>query len=59
MEVKRHFMIILYLISASYSIAAVPVTVEVVALNKICNQAPHNAFTDLIRWNDMFYCAFR
>ena len=25
----------------------------------IWNAAPHNAFTDLIRWNDKFYCAFR
>ncbi len=25
----------------------------------IWNAAPHNAFTDLVRWNDKFYCAFR
>lgn len=26
---------------------------------KIWDAAPHNAFTDLVRWNDRFYCAFR
>lgn len=26
---------------------------------KIFDKAPHSAFTDLIRFNDMFYCAFR
>lgn len=25
----------------------------------IWNAEPHNAFTDLIRWNDKFYCCFR
>jgi hypothetical protein len=30
-----------------------------VGVNKIWDQAPHNAFTDLLRWNDQFYCAFR
>lgn len=28
-------------------------------VQRIWNAAPHNAFTDLIRWNDKFYCAFR
>lgn len=32
---------------------------RIVAVNKIWDQAPHNAFTDLVRWNDRFYCAFR
>ncbi len=32
---------------------------ELIAVSKIWNAAPHNAFTDLIRWNDSFYCAFR
>lgn len=26
---------------------------------KIWDAAPHNAFTDLIRWDNKFYCAFR
>ncbi len=33
--------------------------VELLAVKKIWDQAPHNAFTDLVRWNGQFYCAFR
>ena len=47
------------LFCASLSFAAVPLTVEVFEVNKIWDNAPHSAFTDLVRWNDTFYCAFR
>ncbi|HNS20818.1 MAG TPA: hypothetical protein PKH24_09980 [Sedimentisphaerales bacterium] len=33
--------------------------VELLGVRKIWDQAPHNAFTDLVRWQDQFYCAFR
>ncbi|MCA9215430.1 MAG: hypothetical protein KDB27_20335 [Planctomycetales bacterium] len=33
--------------------------VQLVEVKQIWNQAPHNAFTDLVRWKDKFYCAFR
>jgi len=57
----------LFLIGASFGFGAVPVTVEVIEVNKIWDKAPHSAFTDLVRWrdpasretNDRFYCAFR
>jgi hypothetical protein len=32
---------------------------EIVALGRIWDKAPHNAFTDLIRFRDRWYCAFR
>ena len=32
---------------------------EIVSTAKIWDQAPHNAFTDLIRWHDHWYCTFR
>jgi hypothetical protein len=32
---------------------------EIVALKKIWDQAPHNAFTDLVRLDDRWYCVFR
>lgn len=32
---------------------------ELVQVKKIWDAAPHNAFTDLVRWNQSFYCAFR
>ena len=28
-------------------------------VSKIWDQAPHSAFTDLIRFNNAFYCSFR
>ena len=59
MDWKRSGIALLVLIGASYSFAAVPMTVEVLEVKKIWDQAPHNAFTDLARWNDHFYCAFR
>jgi hypothetical protein len=32
---------------------------QLIETNRIWDGAPHNAFTDLVRWNDKFYCAFR
>lgn len=32
---------------------------DVLAVKKMWDQAPHNAFTDLIRFRDNFYCVFR
>jgi hypothetical protein len=31
----------------------------VVSVEKIWDRAPHNAFTDLIRWRNRWYCTFR
>ena len=33
--------------------------VELVEVSKIWDKAPHNAFTDLIRFRDRWYCVFR
>jgi len=59
MTKKRYFLTVLFFIGTSFSFADVPVTVEVIEVKKIWDKAPHNAFTDLVRWNDGFYCAFR
>src|SRR5215218_6012460 len=32
---------------------------ELITVRKIWDEGPHNAFTDLVRFNDEFYCAFR
>ena len=32
---------------------------RLVEVKRIWDKAPHNAFTDLVRWNNRFYCAFR
>jgi hypothetical protein len=34
-------------------------SVELIGVNKIWDQAPHSAFTDLTYWKDQFVCAFR
>jgi len=39
--------------------ARVPVTARVVSVQKIWDRGPHNAFTDLTRWRNKWYCAFR
>jgi hypothetical protein len=41
---------------ASPSPAAEP---ELVSVEKIWDRAPHNAFTDLVRWHGRWYCTFR
>lgn len=32
---------------------------ELISVEKIWDRAPHNAFTDLIRWRGRWYCTFR
>jgi len=32
---------------------------KIVSVNKIWDKGPHNAFTDLVRFEDKWYCAFR
>ena len=53
--------ILLLLTTSMFSIAKAneDVQAKLVGVKKIWDQAPHNAFTDLIRWNGKFYCAFR
>lgn len=45
------------------SLAALPghaaVTAEIVEVKKIWDAGAHNAFTDLIRWRDRWWCTFR
>jgi hypothetical protein len=46
----------LSIVAAGSVVAGEP---RIVKVQKIWDAAPHNAFTDLVRWNDAFYCAFR
>ena len=39
--------------------AASPVTATLVSTTKIWDKGNHNAFTDLIRYQNLFYCCFR
>jgi hypothetical protein len=36
-----------------------PLEATLVECKRIWSEAPHNAFTSLIRWHDRWYCAFR
>ncbi|MEN6309011.1 MAG: hypothetical protein ABFD91_14780, partial [Anaerohalosphaeraceae bacterium] len=36
-----------------------PFSLELMTVQKIWDRAPHNAFTDLIRFREQWYCAFR
>lgn len=47
------------LLCVSHALADAPVTAEILEVRKIWDKAPHNAFTDLIRWDGRFYCVFR
>ncbi len=44
---------------ASAVVAAESPTLQLVESRKIWSQAPHNAFTDLIRFQDRWHCVFR
>jgi hypothetical protein len=56
---KQFSAMVLLLICMSNAFAEVPVTAEVVEVKKIWDRASHSAFTDLVCWNDRFYCVFR
>jgi hypothetical protein len=59
MNKKLLILIVILIFRTSLTFAAVPLKVEIIDVKKIWDKAPHSAFTDLIRWNDTFYCAFR
>ena len=33
--------------------------IELLSVERIWDEAPHNAFTDLVRWRDSWWCTFR
>ncbi len=55
----RPVFVTLITVQAAIASAATPLKVELLDVKRIWDAAPHNAFTDLVRWNDQFYCAFR
>lgn len=38
---------------------AEPIVAEIISVERIWDEAPHNAFTSLIRYKGLWYCAFR
>jgi hypothetical protein len=55
----RNILWVLVLTNMSVPALAERSKVELISVKKIWDQAPHNAFTDLARWNGKFFCAFR
>jgi len=53
----RHLLFVLMALSAGAAVA--DESVKLVEVRKIWDQAPHNAFTGLARFQDRWYCAFR
>jgi hypothetical protein len=60
LNIMRRFFFIsaAVVISASLLHAQAPVA-ELVSVEKIWDKAPHNGFTDLTRFQNLFYCCFR
>ena len=52
-------MVLMVGLLAGASLSLQSATPEVISVNKIWDRAPHNAFTDLIRFRDQWFCAFR
>lgn len=45
--------------SAAAAADSAPAKAELISVRKIWDQAPHNAFTDLVRYKDEWFCVFR
>jgi hypothetical protein len=59
MTKKLFFSTLVFVFCTSFTLASIPLKVEVVEVKNIWDKAPHSAFTDLLCWNYKFYCAFR
>jgi hypothetical protein len=57
MNTALHGLLMLFAMTAA-SAAAEP-ALKLVEVRKIWDQAPHNAFTDLVRFQDRWFCVFR
>lgn len=57
------YLLLLFLFAFVFSGCAVKkkaaATETGISVEKIWDQAPHNAFTDIVRFNEAFYCTFR
>ncbi len=52
-------LIVLVACSQAVRAQAPPARAELVEVRRIWDRAPHNAFTDLIRFRDLWFCTFR
>lgn len=59
MKKRLPLLLLLFSLLASTAIAEDDGRLELVESRRIWDKAPHNAFTDLIRFKDRWYCVFR
>lgn len=66
MKLKPSLLLLLFLTLRSLSVpataqtaAAAPISARLISVQKIWDAAPHNAFTDLIRFQNRWFCVFR
>ena len=50
--------VLVFSMAAAFACADEP-SAELVEVTRIWDKAPHNAFTDLVRFRDRWYCVFR
>ncbi len=55
----RRWLVWLCLTAAASAVSAANGTAEIVEVKKIWDAGGHNAFTDLVRWQDRWWCTFR
>lgn len=46
-------------LSQASAASATPASLRILEVRKIWDQGEHNAFTDLVRWHDRWWCTFR
>ena len=54
----RH-LLVFFLLAFGGGLAHAEDSIKLVEVKKIWDRAPHNAFTDLIRFQDRWFCVFR
>jgi hypothetical protein len=58
-RVSLCWMLVSWFATSALAEPGVPIEAKLIGVEKIWSKAPHNAFTDLTRWHDHWYCAFR
>src|SRR6187397_370910 len=59
MHRTRNLFIALTFLALTGAAPALAEAPKLISVTKIWDKGPHNAFTDLIRWRDKWYCTFR
>src|SRR5215217_4968303 len=55
----KHMRILAFTLIALLAAPTFGAGAEIVSVEKIWSEGKHNAFTDLLRWHDAWWCTFR